>query len=309
MPFLNEGKEPQRTIDSIFNTSISKKIEIIAIDDSSDQVVEIKPHNNVRLIKTDKRIGVDACRQLGVEEAISDNILVIDAHMRFPNNWLEDILLFLNKNPKSICCTTCCALGYGNMNLSLSKDKYYGATIKLFDKNTDKDRPAREILEPKWIGKLDGSSYQIPCVLGANYFFKKDWFMYLQGWNGLTMWGSSEPFISIKSYLAGGDCKILTNVEIGHKFREKAPYVTRVDSLIYNKLYMMETLFPNELKEYLIDLMPKTKSLKRAKKMINKNDKEIKRAKKYYENNFNHDIYNYCNKFQIEIPLEIKDFT
>lgn len=302
MPFLNEGNEPQRTIDSIYDTAHPNRFDIIAIDDCSKEKSEIESRNSVRLIRMKNRIGVDGCRQIGVEEAKTPYVLIIDGHMRFPNRWMEHILSFLEHHPKSICCTTCLLLGYGNMELKLANIRYYGATLKIVDSSASMDRPAREILEPKWIEKSSGNSYEIPCVLGANYFFSKKWFDHLHGLKGLRMWGSSEPFLSMKSFMAGGDSQILTTIDIGHKFRRAAPYSTGVDNMIYNKIYMMETILPNELCEKLMTFMPKTKSHQKAVKSIRNNYSEIMADKKYYDSIFTRNIYDYCSRYEIELP-------
>lgn len=308
MPFLNEGKEPQRTIDSIYNTAHSKRFEIIAIDDCSKEISEIEPRNSIRVVRMDKRSGVGPCRQMGVSLAKTPYVLVIDAHMRFPNRWMDEILSFSESNPKSISCTTCLALGQGRMDLARARSKYYGATLKLIDDTSTSERPAREILEAKWWPKQKNGNYEIPCVLGANYFFKKEWFDYLMGWSGLRMWGTSEPFLSLKSYMAGGNSKIITDIEIGHKFRDKAPYSTGIDHLVFNKLFIMETIFPEILKIEIEKRIPKTLSYKIAKKSIYKIQKQIKKDREYYNSIFKKDILDYCKEYSIEMPHEIKDF-
>jgi len=188
------------------------------------------------------------------------------------------------------------------MDINNFKGKYYGATMLFVDKSANSDRPVREILESKWASKKEGVEYELPCILGANYGFSKKWFDYIGGLKGLRMWGTSEPFLSAKSYMAGGRCKIRTDIEIGHEFRSNAPYVTPISHLVYNKIFLCKTILPEDLGDKLISYLPKDINFKNAMKEIEKNKDKIEEDKKYYKSIFKNSIYDYCEKFNIELP-------
>lgn len=305
MPFLNEELETVNTIKSIYDTAPKDSFEIIAIDDGSDKFDPsvFNPYPDVIYKRNSKRIGVDGSRQMGIEMAKTDNILIIDAHMRFKNDkWMETMLAYLILEPETLWCTTCLGLGYGTMDLNQHKGAYYGADMLFVDSNAKPDRPAREVLESKWASKKSDNDYEIPCVLGANYFMTKKWADYIWGLKGLKMWGTSEPFLSIKTWMAGGKCKITTDIEIGHKFRSNAPYTTGISYLVYNKIFMCKTIFPNELADKLIGYLPKDVNYKKAMELIEDNKTEIEEAKDYYQTIFTSSIYDYCNRFDIKIP-------
>jgi glycosyltransferase involved in cell wall biosynthesis len=300
MPYLNE-EDVINTINSINNT-IDTDYEIIAIDDYSDNITDLSMFKNVHHIRNPNRIGVDESRDLGVSLAKYNNILIIDSHMRFNKGWAKKIIDCIKREPKTIWCTTCLALGYGNMDIDRAKERYYGATILFTDKNCNPNLPAREILEPKWASKKDELEYEIPCILGANYAFDKNWYNYIHGLKGLKMWGTSEPFLSIKSWLAGGQCKITTEVEIGHKFRNNAPYATPIWTMVYNKLFLCKTTLDNELSEKLIGYMVKNAPFNLAMTNIINNSKFIEEERKYYDSIFRRNIYDYCSHFKINLP-------
>jgi glycosyltransferase involved in cell wall biosynthesis len=295
IPFLNE-EDLNNTIESIYQTSDCNKFELILLDDCSDEKTIIPDYKEIKLITNKERIGVDACRQLGSEIAKYENLCFFDSHMRFENNCLENMLENIKSNPKTIWCTTCMGLGYGTMDLNTAKDKYRGADITILNKN-------KEILEPKWRFSRKEGKYEIPCVLGANYGVNKKWFEYIHGLKGLKMWGCSEMFMSLKSWMAGGDCKIDTNINIGHKFRDYAPYSTAVWNLIYNKLYMLETIFPKEIKEDLMQYFKKTTSFRQACKKIEEDKNIINEEKKYYNQIFTRDIYELFKKWDIKLDF------
>lgn len=304
MPFLNEKREPLETIKSICETSDPNLSEIIAIDDCSDSSIDLSQFDNVKKIRNEKRMGVDASRQLGINLAENDNVLVIDSHMRFrKDNWLRKMVNFIEGNPKTLWCTVCLGLGYGTLDINNHKGKYYGANMLFVDRDAKPDRPARECLECKWSTAVkEQSEYDIPCILGANYFFSKKWFDYINGWKGLKSWGSSEPFVSLKSYMAGGDCKITKSIEIGHLFRSNAPYTTPISDLVYNKIFICKTILSAEAGRKLINCLPKDVNFDNAMKQIEQNKKEIGKSKEYYQSIFKHSIYDYCERFNFYLP-------
>jgi len=138
--------------------------------------------------------------------------------------------------------------------------------------------------------------------LGANYAFSKTFFEYIHGLKGLKSWGSSEPFLSIKSHLCGGSCKINTEIEMAHLFRPNAPYSTNVSSLVFNKIYLLKTLFPQELENKLMPHIPRDQSYREAIKMVEAKKSEIESEKAYYQGVFKYSMYDYCSRFNVEIP-------
>ncbi|MFA7219284.1 MAG: glycosyltransferase [Synergistaceae bacterium] len=295
MPFLNEREEPQNTIDSIYQTAHPKRFEIIAIDDCSDEASKIYESKEIKIVRNKHRIGVDACRQLGAEMATSPNLFIIDAHMRFPKGWMSRMISNIQSEPSTLWCTTCMGLGYGNMDLHRSRDRYRGADIVLLN-------GSQEILEPKWRNVHAPGKYEIPCVLGANYGISKSWFEHIHGLKGLKMWGGSEMFMSLKTWMAGGCCKIDTDIHIGHKFRDNAPYATGAWNITYNKLYICDTILPNDIGEYLKSRIPNSYNRRRADKEIERNKQEIASEKSYYTNIFKRDLYSICDQWRIPIP-------
>ena len=307
MPCLNEGEEVRNTIESIYETFDSKQIQIIVIDDYSDNTVSldgIKDFKDVIKIRNKQRQGVDKCRQMGGEMTQTPYLFIIDAHLRFvKDKWLEKIEECLEREPQTVFCTTCLGLGYGTMDLNKVKGKYYGANILFLDPNAPKSRESRECLECKWKKKEDQIEYIVPSILGASYFMRKDWFDYIGGFRGLEMWGSSEILISLKSWMAGGKCKIRTDLEIGHKFRSNSPFTTFISFLYYNKIYICDVLdFPKELKDKILNALPHNVNYKKAIELAEKNKEEIEKEKEYYRSIFKKDIYQVCEELNIKIP-------
>ena len=113
------------------------------------------------------------------------------------------------------------------------------------------------------------------------------------------MWGGSEPFISLKSWMAGGGVKILADVVIGHMFRDEAPYATETRYLIYNKLFMCHTLLPPDVAKSLIGELPGDKAVTEAYRLVQRNALSIFEERSYYERVFTRSFQEYCERFGV----------
>ena len=307
IPFLNEGQEPIRTIESIYNTCDSQLIDIIAIDDCSDhKLTDFSAYPEVKVLRNSNRIGVAVSRQIGAEMAQTPYLLIIDGHMRFrKDNWYTRITEALEKEPHTLFCTTCVHLTPDQMDMERASGKYYGADLVLVDPSQSDSIIASQIIEPKWAIEKEGNEYEIPCILGANYAVSKDWFLKLKGLKGLQKWGGDEAFLSLKSWLAGGKCKLIKDIEIGHMFRENAPYVTKMYHMYYNKMWICWTLFPDELSQYLIQLLPDNPQKHVAQTHISSHWSTILSMREYFQSIFTRPLKEILEHNNIAWPLAI----
>ena len=306
IPYLNEpDNEVYNTVKSIYETSDPSLFRIIVIDDNSDEkyCVNLSEFKEVYQIRNKDRMGVDACRQLGGSLCDTENLLILDSHMRFVNgsNWLNKMIRACKQEPDTIFCSTSLGLGYGNMDVAKHCGKYYAADLMFFDKNANPNRPSRECLEPKWRGKENGETYSVPCVLGAVYFMTKKRFDLIHGFDGLKMWGSSETWISLKNFMSGGMNKIHTGIEVGHRYRDNSPFSTSIYFLYYNKIYICKTILPVELGDRIINCLPNDANFERAMKEIERDKNKIEAEKKYFDSFFTKSIYDYCREFNLDI--------
>ena len=272
IPFRNEGLEPERTVRSILETADPRRVEILALDDCSDDLraaERLRRWPDVRYVRAAARQGADAGRDRGVLLARADNVLVIDAHMRFrPDDWLDKLLEALERHPRTVFCTTSVDIGWGKFDLDKivlddtpGLERRYGARLRLFGL-TARDprgelRPGgfRDVVDAEDIRDRSGltrplkgdQTYALSCVMGANYAMKRTWYQRLHGVQGIKTWGCTEPFLSLKSYRAGGSCGILTSVEIGHLYRDTVLNRFPLWHLHYNKLLVAELLLSREI--------------------------------------------------------------
>lgn len=294
---LNDNKELGHTVQSILDTTHGNA-EIIVIDDASDQPVH-GLHKSVKLRRNPKRIGVAESRCLAARIATQEHILLTDSHMRFEDGWYENIKTKLD--PNTAWCGTCLGLHDGNMDIRKYKGEYNGARMVFFE---PVDNKPPTIMEGKWIPPTlkDGSDVQ--CFMGACYFIPRTVFNNIGGLRGLKQWGSDEPYLSLKLWLAGVDIKMAKDVRIGHMFRKQAPYKTMTWSLIYNKLRIFQELFDHETYKFIRSQFIQSPPLMGAVSNIMKDAAQIDLARQRYSGIFKRDIKWYCERFKVKHPLD-----
>lgn len=297
IPSLNDT-ELLNTIYSIRLTS-PPEVEIIVVDDKSDQTVRIPDKMKVKVFRNPFRMGVAQSRQFGAEVASGDVILFLDAHMRCEPGWYENAIARLESNPKTIYNGSCLGLNEKTgMDLSKFQGVYSGATLRIFD-------PAsKEILEGKWMCHKDDS--EIPCLMGAIYFVPRDVFFAIGGLKALEQWGTDEPYLSLKAWLAGYQIKQLNTVRIGHKFRKTAPYATKSLWLPYNKIRAIMTIFDQPTSDFLLKQFPKRDSTTLALNKITERKKEVVAEMEFNHSIFKHDLEWFCQKFPSVVHPLIK---
>ena len=263
--FLNEKEEVENTLKSILDTADSNSIEIIVVNDASDDDFNydfIEKKYPITYYKLSERHGIARCRDLAIEKCQTKYFLLLDSHMRFyDKNWVAGIVDTLTENDRTLLCCDNKALQYiGGQVKEVYKINYYGAIVNFYDKN------AATLLSPMWNTKvthnyLQPNIYLIPCVLGAAYACSKEYWQYLKGLEGLELYGFDEPYISLKVWLEGGRCIVDKNICIGHIYRsdeQPQPYSFPNQCYYYNCLLITTLLLPDKLKDYIFQNMKKS---------------------------------------------------
>ena len=296
IPFLNEGEEIYNTVKNLRETA-GDEINIILINDASEDGYDYEIVANefdLTYIYHKERKGVAFSRNEGVEFCSTEFFLLLDGHMRFfQNDWVELILKELNMDKRALfCCSTIPLKKEGDIVYKDSESCLgYGAYI---------DFATNLVLTPLWIKRNIEPSVDvvnIPCVLGAAYATNKMYWTYLRGLEGLRFYGFDEQLISIKVWLEGGRCKLIKNINSGHLFRTKSPYLMKGFDYYYNLLYLSE-LFFNYPYKYSIYKHVEDTDRKLYKAILSELfvEKESMREQKiYYDRIFAKDIDSYIS--------------
>ncbi|ALZ75925.1 glycosyltransferase [Rheinheimera sp. F8] len=262
----NEGPNLEQTLKSI-RSSASSCIDIIVVNDFStdnwDYQISCNKYN-ATLINNNLRIGVAASREIGIEAAKTEFIFITDAHMKFPNNdWIITIEKRIKENPRGIYCTTSVKIDR-KFNYIENENKLRGAYI-VFESS-----PNYQPLTPIFFEDHKKRN-EIPCILGANYALSKEYYKKIGGLKGLQHWGGDELLLSAKTFIEGGSCFLINEIEIGHLYRKSFPYSIDENKINANKIFITKSLFENP-QEYLKMLTSRMKNPEIALSMIDDNE-------------------------------------
>jgi glycosyltransferase involved in cell wall biosynthesis len=291
IPFLNEKEEVYNTVKSLRDHSLGTPIEILLIDDASDDEYgyeQVANKFDAKYIRNVKRLGVAASRDLGVSLSTTPYIMFLDSHMRFYDNlWFVRIIDELKKDGRTLlCCQSKGLTMRGNEIVEIAgRPLSYGTYVNLYQDF--------RMLECNWIFKTpigQSQTINIPCVFGAAYACCREYWLYLKGVQGLKTYGNDETYISMKVWMEGGTCKLLNDVFIGHIYRDIPPYKVEISDRIYNRYLIAELLLEDSYRARVFSYLRQQPEAFKALFFFYKNRKEIYFLKEYYKRIFNHDF-------------------
>ncbi|MGC3977427.1 MAG: glycosyltransferase [Paludibacteraceae bacterium] len=288
IPFLNEGKEVYETVKS-FKQTADVNIDVILINDASNDGYNYKiiaDEFSAVYIEHQIRQGVAVSRDEGVSVCKTMYFLILDAHMRVTqSNWASSILNAIKSNDRTVIC--CCTV-------ALNENREFECSFIGYGSSFDFSN-----LGINWIAKKmfdDESMIEIPCVLGASYICSKNYWEYLKGLSGLIDYGLDEQLISLKVWLEGGSCHLLTGVTFGHLFRSgmEVPYSIKSVPFSYNKFLIAELFLEQNHKIQIYNSERNINGFEICNQamdiLINKKE-SIFYQKEYYKTIFTRDIH------------------
>jgi glycosyltransferase involved in cell wall biosynthesis len=101
IPAFNEEHFIKKTLDSIFNQSITD-FEVIVVDNGSTDRTRMIASELGALVIIENEKGVGAARHRGFLDAKGEIIATTDADTVVPNNWLEEIVRAFQDNPELV---------------------------------------------------------------------------------------------------------------------------------------------------------------------------------------------------------------
>lgn len=290
---LNDNEEINLTIKSIRQTAPTADVEIVVVDDASKTPVILEDKKAI-LIRNEVRRGAGAARHQAAEIATGQYLLLTDCHMRFTPSWFDNAMKVINGHYTTMFCACCLGLDERNMDVSRPYGKYFGANLVLYEPEQHR------VFEGVWRPEEKGQdNYELSCVMGACYFIPREYFLFLRGFKALRMWGTEEPYLSMKVWLSGGSIRMMKSVQIGHKFRHVAPYSTELENLTYNKLWAVNTLVDPPTRDFLMEKLSTHRHFNKALVMLTENEAELKEYQQYYKSIFKYDTDWFIKKFTL----------
>lgn len=303
---LNDSDECRLTIESALAHSDAP--EIIVVDDASTQPFQFNTSqfNNplVRIIRNKHRCGVGPSRHIGVLAAMNEIILILDSHMRMACN-LNTALERLEYMPKTVMCGVCLGLDQTNMDVRKPNGEYHGATLNILGRDTNTKLKRMQVFEAVWNRSPLLDNFDLPCVMGAAYAMHRDWFLHIDPLRNLRSWGEDEVMLSVKSWLAGGDVKLNTQLRVGHKFRlptMRVPFSIPAEDKMFNKLFAIHTLLKPDLIAKLTQHLRKSGDYQRGMRLLEANWNVVAIERERNQDIFTRDFDWLVEQFRLSIP-------
>ena len=208
--FANEGDEVEHTVRGLRETC-GDDIHILLINDASNDGRDyetVADKYECRYLLNESQIGPAHSRHKGLQWSKTENVIFLDAHMRFYGEGWHDIVNdIIADDPNALYCTRSIPLKKGG--LPSESPVGLGASIKM-------EEGFGKWLEADWnvTQRGDADTSYIPCALGGCYAVRRDFMLSFGGYQGLHRYGGEEPLISIKAWLSGGSCKVINTAEI-----------------------------------------------------------------------------------------------
>ncbi|XP_062971897.1 polypeptide N-acetylgalactosaminyltransferase 15 [Elgaria multicarinata webbii] len=235
-----------RTVHSVLDTAPKELLkEIILVDDLSKQghlksslSEYISKLAGVKLIRSNKRLGVIRGRMLGAARATGHVVIFMDSHCECHRGWLEPLLDRLASDRRRIVSPVIDVIDWKTFQYYHSMDLQRG----VFDWKLDfhwKPLPEYE----KKVRQSPISPVRSPAVPGGVVAVDRHYFQNTGGYDSdMTLWGAENLELSIKAWLCGGSVEILPCSRVGHVYRAGVPYNFLDDNTVErNKIRIAET--------------------------------------------------------------------
>ncbi|KFU85126.1 Polypeptide N-acetylgalactosaminyltransferase-like 2 [Chaetura pelagica] len=241
-----------RTVHSIMDTAPKASLkDIILVDDLSQQgplksalSEYISKLDGVKLIRSNKRLGVIRGRMLGAARATGDVLIFMDSHCECQKGWLEPLLARLSSNRNSVVSPVIDVIDWKTFQYYHSVGLHRG----VFDWKLDfhwepvpeheekvRQSPISPIREKRrWIMQSHKRRF--------NHYLFDFWF-------GCTSLGSLPQanlriiqLFFLLTWLCGGSVEIIPCSRVGHVYRNHFPHAfSYEEAIVRNKIRIAET--------------------------------------------------------------------
>jgi len=241
IPCKNEGSNVKMTVDSLLSVLPSRGAEILVVDDESQDgccrfLQANSSYSKIHYIFS-PGLGAAQARNYGAAAAKGEYLVFCDAHITVQARWLESLLTTFNRpgvdavSPAIGSITNPFAVGYG--------------------------QTWNERLETAWLpAPAQMETTRVPLLPGGCLAVRSSVFHRVGGFEqGFIVWGHEDVELSLKLWLFGYGLYINPSVKILHLFRQKHPYLVKMEHVDYNLLRMAYSHFNNERVDKVIAMV------------------------------------------------------
>ncbi len=228
IPARNEGVWVRRTVDAVLHASEPASVEVIVVDDGSDDgSCDFLRHGSAAASVIDgPGRGVSAARNAGAERARGTHLFFLDAHVIPEGGWLREPLQALRDPSVGIV---------GQAVRSLYRQDAVGYTHHVVN----------EALANAWGPKQADEPFEVPSIVGCGQGYRREVFDRLGRFDaGNVGWGVEDVGISLRAWMSGYRCICCPNAAIGHLFRDsRVPSPAAADAFETNLARCLLTCF------------------------------------------------------------------
>ncbi|XP_033854872.1 polypeptide N-acetylgalactosaminyltransferase 15-like isoform X1 [Acipenser ruthenus] len=235
-----------RTIHSVLDTAPKNLLkEVILVDDLSQQghlktalSEYISRLDGVKLIRSNKRLGVIGGRLLGAARASGDVLVFMDSHCECHKGWLEPLLDRIAGDRSRVVSPVLDVIDWKTFQYYHSVDPQRG----VFDWKLDFHWEPVPKYEKKQHGSLV-SPVRSPALPGGVLAVERHYFQNIGAYDpGMSIWGVENMELSIRVWLCGGSLEILPCSRVGHLYHHRVPYsLPDEETVVKNKIRVAET--------------------------------------------------------------------
>ncbi|KAM4689695.1 polypeptide N-acetylgalactosaminyltransferase 15 [Discoglossus pictus] len=234
-----------RTVHSVLDTSPMRYLkEIILVDDLSHQghlksalSEYISRLGGVKLIRSNKRLGVIGGRLLGAARATGEVLVFMDSHCECHPGWLEPLLSRIMDNRNQIVSPILDVIGWKTFDYHHSADLRRG----VFDWKLDFHWVSLPEREEK-VRQSPIIPFRSPILPGCVVAVDRHYFQNIGAFDtGMTFWGAETTELSIRVWLCGGSVEIVPCSRVGHMYQNQSAYTSnQYEAELRNKIRIAE---------------------------------------------------------------------
>ena len=220
----------RRMLRSLLNRSPASLLaEIILLDDGSDWPIdrdlareieeEMGPDRRLRVMRSEKRIGLIQARVLAANASTGEVLVFLDSHVEVAEGWLEPLLQRVREDPKRVVAPTIDDVDFHTFQYKIISTNQLGA----FDWS----------LQFLWLPlsphrlRVQGGvhrPFQTPVHAGGLYAIMRVRFFELGAYDPMMkLWGFENIELSLRAWMCGGSLEIHPCSRVGHIYRSINP--------------------------------------------------------------------------------------
>ncbi|MGH0134516.1 UNVERIFIED_CONTAM: hypothetical protein FKN15_061362, partial [Acipenser sinensis] len=194
--------------------------------------------DGVKLIRSNKRLGVIGGRLLGAARASGDVLVFMDSHCECHKGWLEPLLDRIAGDRSRVVSPVLDVIDWKTFQYYHSVDPQRG----VFDWKLDFHWEPVPKYEKKQHGSLV-SPVRSPALPGGVLAVERHYFQNIGAYDpGMSLWGVENMELSIRVWLCGGSLEILPCSRVGHLYHHHVPYsLPDEETVVKNKIRVAET--------------------------------------------------------------------